>query len=513
MEVYYDDLTESAIENVFRFLSDRPRLPKWQYSISAGNVLAFLRLGATFADVARRTFKTIESLSHDMTDPSPRALFNVSTPPTMEHVVSALGPDISMLVAAHYRLSSSWARTITEDCTGLRHLHLVLQLSGGASQLAPMLVSRGAQLEVLELLLYEEMERELINVISTRCRQLYRLQICCPASAAPLRPIWQRLRESLRDIELSDGVSISDLMDISKYCNDITHLGFHRFATRSETTAIEALCKHYGDQLELVLLTRMDLSAQALRRIVDACPAVEVDMRAEGFVFDCESMLAMGKAARKLHLSLDDAQGPNGETEMRLIGDACQNLHDISVHTISAPAFLALIDMPKPKLLNFAAYEIDAFTAESLLEALAKKVSTLECFVYIGSLPSMDVLQRFASANPGLQTVRLLPTSTTCACHILTSSLELLLRMPPQVGIAAPAEQNTDVPNLEYKQEAGLQLIWPRIINIFTKCPYLNKLECRCIKPCQKRLATVEDACVLARKGRASVSICGVRYL
>lgn len=183
----------------------------------------------------------------------------------------------------------------------------------------------------------------------------------------------------------------------------------HPAATPEQFSAVEALCARYGSQLELLKLRGWGPGPAALRRIVRACPSVEIEIT---HATDDE-LLAMGKTIRRMRL-LEYQNEPRA----RRIGDACRNLGSLRLLCSwpRRPHFQALLDTPKP-LLDLTVSGIEGGAAEALVGALAAKVSTLERFSYSGAFPGRGsaVLQRFAAGNQSLRNVDM-RADNACPC-------------------------------------------------------------------------------------------------
>lgn len=77
----------------------------------------------------------------------------------------------------------------------------------------------------------------------------------------------------------------------------------------------------------------------------------------------------------------------------------------LGVYSLPIASFREQFAAPKPRLRIFRVFDLDAVTGGDFLGVLVAKGISLEEFSYVGSCPQLDILRRFAAANPSLLNV------------------------------------------------------------------------------------------------------------
>lgn len=485
-----DTLPDAALANIVRFLSWKPRSVKWQSFVAIYDVLSLLETEGHWAQLARNTFCTVEGNVRDALDRSKPGLRLENeegrNAADLFRLVSLLGEGLTVLNFRKTRCN--YPSAAAAGCLGLRHLALVLRDGYDRSHLPPLIVARGAGLEVLELDLMTFTEQS-ISAIGTHCRQLRRFRIATASADVSLAEMWKGIGPSLVELEFGALMKICYHNAFEKLAmfvaalesTILSRVAFEYANGFSCGGAIEELCSHCGPRLLEIDLRRSAIApTDVLQRIAVACPNADI-------LFDAgaETAVALGNSISSVVFenSVDDdvAEG------IAKVGISCHNLKTVKIsHScldLTEYQFRALFSRPKLQLKEFNF--MSNFNSEStapIWKVLGEEVQTLETLIMGGHSPPISLVEAFVNSNPRLREVRLMTKDPFCSCGCIEPSAALNVH------------------------------VQMRLLSTFLRLPQLLELEISCTHPSRIPYEQIANACSPARLTRSTVSVCGYQY-
>lgn len=144
----FDVLSESAIENIVRHLSETPHSDKWYINFPSSRLEILLQLGGGLSDATRSAFRKLtldEKFFRDIADNEPERQRLVLM------VVEALGSKLRRLDLHFLGHGVELIMTKTARCTALRNLTLSIHSQSELASFSDFLAARGLMLEVLDI--------------------------------------------------------------------------------------------------------------------------------------------------------------------------------------------------------------------------------------------------------------------------------------------------------------------------------------------------------------------------
>lgn len=482
----HDALPDSAVAHVLRHLSARPRLAGWRKHVPPAAVLRALRVGGSVGRIAGGLFGSLEAHgvaggaggAWDTDDPCSQAL--------LERLLEALGAQLTDLSLAGFCVP----RAVAERLTGLTRLAVRVRPATRGNFLE-MIHFAGGGLTELDLNSMT-LDEEQVNAVGSHCKKLRRLVLHFGEVRSSLAPVWAAVGGSLVALDIKCFTSrclnahLLELADFGMHCPKVSSLAFTNIHNWSQCEAVLGICERLGAGLQTLLLDRVSIAEPAIKKIVAACPAVEVDTGLFGMSPDC--MLALGPRASTVVVG-DVMQDDDGVlARLPQVGDTCVNIRKCTLNPVNLPEtyLRGLFVTPKPLLRELVVKIMDPADISMLFRLLIDKVHTLETFDLVGLCPQMSSLRSFIRANGLLKNVRMSCWPENCA---------------------------------DSEEATVMDRFWPMAVAAFLQAPLMESLEfdclfqTDCISHSDAMLVGVADACVHARTKNVSVCVCERVYL
>lgn len=414
-----DSLPTCAIENIVRFLSEKPKLKGWSSHLKAEQLDALLRYSDNVSAIVRELFPSINYSWSGYQPPDTAGPWAVGNRKDIGHLMTELPARLGEHVRRLYvntALTSPFAKAISAHCTGLRHLQFHAYYYGNfpTANFCAIIAARGSALESLQVIAGGLNERT-IATIAAHCRGLTLLDLqmrgSCPAL---LSPIWRSVGGRLEHLKLYihpkavgfDGARLA-LSDLNSHCPNIARLAVD-IAGSGDLSAIGDACAFYGSRLLELDIGFMSLSKQCLQRIFRACPNVAVSL--SEYRRDCtEVAVTLGRFAAEWRPFF--RQEPL-DLECARVGKACPDLKISAIierhRVVSEADVRSFFAYPKPKLTEFELSVRDVVSSGAVLKVLCESGCSLEIFKYDGPAPPIEVWRRFLKSQKRLKTVHIM---------------------------------------------------------------------------------------------------------
>ncbi len=504
---HFHTLTEDGLENIIRYVSERPRSADWKKHVSAADMRALFKCGGPLSAAARRLLckflssrvkwnAYLEQESTAILSPE-RILFHDLISEGAESFVEVA---IDGTVPFHrFGATFSNLRSLSITNSNYRLFH-------------DSSVLRNSPLESLELE-GTGLGEVVVDQIALHCKQLRSLRLAFCLASMNVSSIFKVVGPTLEELALSrerreyeedfdsefeddDCWVISVLSTVARHCKKLRTAKFGGFGfDESVTSDFVRLCANSRAQLR-----NLELMGPAeenfLKEVSEVCPKLSILLRCQSDNYK-EQLLAMGPCAANLwifdHEHLPPFSDMFDEDSAKEISSRCTNFSDINLHFDSSHCHIysAFLSFPKPKLhsltINFNETHTD-FTSSDVFDALSK-FNTIRTLHFIGKVPSVKSVRKMVSENRQLEKVKIKRTGNDCRCRFRVSS---------------------------NNEETGPERFdWVPLAKVLYSCPELQNMELSCGYAVRvEKTEAFADACLLFRRRRLfSAAACGYDYL
>ncbi len=405
---YFNLIPDVVIEEIVRYVSDRPRHPHWKAYLGESNACNLIDSTSPIKNLVRPLITHLTATNDNF------ARGNVDT-----LVVRGASRGIPELLGAvldevHLRaipLDSSWVQQLTTKCVALRSLEVHYAMP--SVHFVRMLEARGNDLTSLSAWFVGS--RQHLESISKYCPNIEHLELQylrkCSAE------LWRTVGTSLTSLTLSFSIAlrpVETLSHVKKYCRKLTKLNilenYHGFDFQV-SSIIADLYSSFGKQIEEASLR--DVSPLACKDIRKHCPNIRCSAGHMHFVVD--QMYDLSDTIRDLRVDFHgDSYSGYDQEYFQAAASRCSRIEKLSTKSSlltcmwSSKFFSIFFETKKNFLSDLDWSELipNDFCAESL-RLLSKNTGSLETIsLCLGGIKSLD-FQPLVQGNSRLTSVEL----------------------------------------------------------------------------------------------------------
>ena len=487
MFTYFNLLPDVIIEEIVRFISDRPRHPHWKAYLGESNAFHLVEESSPIKEYVTPLLSHLTATNDNF------ARGNADT--LVVRGASRGLPELlgSVLQEVHLRaipLDSSWVRQLTATCVALRSLEVHYAMP--CSHFVSMLKARGNGLTSLSAWFVGSIQH--LNSISEYCPNIEHLELQYLRRASP--DLWRSVGDSLKSLTLSFSIAlrpIETLSHVQENCRKIRKLNilenYHGFDP-VVSSAVAKLYYSYGEQIEEASLK-------------DVCPSVCSDIKQQ-----CPNMRC---SAGHMHLVLD---------QMNILGDQIYDLR-VDFHGDSYSGYdNSFIEEAASKCTKIEKLS----TRSSLLMCMwsskffriffEKKKNHLKYLNWSELIPaefSEEALQLLSEKTGNLESL------TLSFAGVKSVNFESLIKENKKLRKAELRFVRPNLDNMSRLEEAEKILLG--ILDTFMQLPNIQYIsidvdgEGNTISEIRQIRNSLRDACVKYRKKNTFVLIAGIEYL
>lgn len=296
----FDELPDSAVECILRFLGTNPRQGIHQVpgkiALSLSETRGSLRrLSRNFLSLA--VYKSLRS--GDSGDSGDSVCSVCLHPGGLRNLPKSFVLDLRSL---HVRSDTRYCfDDILAGCAGLRSFSYEQHFKSSSYRrvsITSMIAAIGLRLEHLHL---TRIDDAVVTAIALHCKNLRHLNlvfgnVCYPIS---LGTMWQNLGTKLEHLEIASDFSLGAL---ALHCPNVSHLAIDPQWQKLDT---EEVCVSFGRSLLNLKLSNCYIESEGLARISEACPTAVIDSIGDNdFGMLTWEALALGQSAASWKVSV-----------------------------------------------------------------------------------------------------------------------------------------------------------------------------------------------------------------